>query len=189
MQFGLVEAILHFCLLQTVSQVYQRVLRSDTPSSAIGGSLLRWMGIGLVFVTKICRDIPELVMLRYYQWLDLYSSTEEWSTQLDVIISPDPAIALTRSLARKKKFAEWWGKINSDLCPKACGLVFFSAAATIHFDGSQHVTFSNPGNGVSEAEILTFRFRTNQNQGLLVMTRDDTSADRLQLFLGNFLSY
>ena len=81
----------------------------------------------------------------------------------------------------------WWGKINSDLCPKACGLVFFSAAATIHFDGSQHVTFSNPGNGVSEAEILTFRFRTSQNQGLLVMSRDDTSADRLQLFLGNFL--
>ena len=70
-------------------------------------------------------------------------------------------------------------KLKLDLC-------FVAAAATIHFDGSQHVTFSNPGNGVSEAEILTFRFRTDQNNGLLFMTRDETSADRLQVYLGKY---
>ena len=74
---------------------------------------------------------------------------------------------------KKTKGAE----LKLDLCCVA-------AAATIHFDGSQHVTFSNPGNGVSEAEILTFRFRTDQNNGLLVMSRDDTSADRMQVYLG-----
>ena len=62
-----------------------------------------------------------------------------------------------------------------------------TAAATIHFDGSQHVTFNHPGNGVSEAELLNFRFRTSQNQGLLFTSRDDTSADRLQIYLGEYL--
>ena len=61
-----------------------------------------------------------------------------------------------------------------------------TAAATIHFDGSQHVTFTDPGNGVSEAELLNFRFRTSQKQGLLFTSRDDTSADRLQIYLGKF---
>ena len=61
-----------------------------------------------------------------------------------------------------------------------------TAAATIHFDGSQHVTFNHPGNGVSEAELLNFRFRTSQNQGLLFTSRDDTSADRLQIYLGEY---
>ena len=66
-------------------------------------------------------------------------------------------------------------------------MCFLTAAATIQFDGSQHVTFTHPGNGVSEAELLNFRFRTAQKQGILFSSRDDTSADRLQIYLGELL--
>jgi hypothetical protein len=43
-------------------------------------------------------------------------------------------------------------------------LIVFPVAPTIHLDGSQHLTFNNPGSCVSEAENLSFRFRDNSNK-------------------------
>ncbi len=62
-----------------------------------------------------------------------------------------------------------------------------AAAAVLHFSGSQHLTVTDlNANGVTEAEDLSFRFRTRQSDALLVATRDDGgSTDRLEIMLEN----
>ena len=62
--------------------------------------------------------------------------------------------------------------------------LFFLAASTIHFDGSQHLTLNDLGNSRSEAEDLTVRFRTTQKNAFLLATRHDASADKLEMVLG-----
>jgi hypothetical protein len=47
------------------------------------------------------------------------------------------------------------------------------------------LTFENPGSGVSEAENLSFRFKTKNGDAILVLLRDATSTDRIELILGN----
>ena len=63
-------------------------------------------------------------------------------------------------------------------------LLCFKAAATIRFDGTQHLSLFYSGKRVSEAENLSFRFHTRQKDTLLFATRDETSADRLEIVLG-----
>ena len=94
---------------------------------------------------------------------------------------------LKRLLIHVVPITIYYYKYNQWNCDKVNSMCFLTAAATIQFDGSQHVTFTHPGNGVSEAELLNFRFRTAQKQGILFSSRDDTSADRLQIYLGELL--
>ena len=61
------------------------------------------------------------------------------------------------------------------------------AAATMRFDGSQHLSLYYGGSRVSEAENLSFRFRTQEKTALVFATRDATSPDRLQITLGKLL--
>lgn len=62
----------------------------------------------------------------------------------------------------------------------------FSVAPTVKFDGSQHMVFEGPGNGVSEAENLWFRFKTKVDEGILVIVRDSHSTDRIEFILGKY---
>ena len=68
-------------------------------------------------------------------------------------------------------------------------LFYFSsngiAAATMRFDGTQHITLYGRSR-VTEAEDLSFRFRTLEKDTLFVATRDNNSPDRLQITLGMF---
>ena len=57
------------------------------------------------------------------------------------------------------------------------------AAATMRFDGTQHVTLYG-GSRVTEAEDLSFRFHTLEKDALFVATRDTNNPDRLQITLG-----
>ena len=59
------------------------------------------------------------------------------------------------------------------------------AAATMRFDGTQHITLYGRSR-VTEAEDLSFRFRTLEKDTLFVATRDNNSPDRLQITLGMF---
>ena len=61
---------------------------------------------------------------------------------------------------------------------------FFSAAATMRFDGTQYLSLFYEGVRITEAEDLSFRFRTLEKDVFLVATRDATSPDRLQITLG-----
>ena len=60
----------------------------------------------------------------------------------------------------------------------------FSAAATMRFDGTQHLGLFYGSGRVTEAEDLSFRFRTLEKDAFVVATRDSTSPDRLQITLG-----
>ena len=62
--------------------------------------------------------------------------------------------------------------------------MFLIAAATMRFDGIQHLSLYYGGTRVSEAENLSFRFRTPEKNALVFATRDATSPDRLQITLG-----
>ena len=62
--------------------------------------------------------------------------------------------------------------------------MYFTAAATMRFDGTQHLSLYYGGSRVTEAEDLSFRFRTLEKNIFLVATRDATSPDRLQITLG-----
>ena len=53
----------------------------------------------------------------------------------------------------------------------------------MRFDGTQHVTLYG-GSRVTEAEDLSFRFRTLEKDALFVATRDTNNPDRLQITLG-----
>ena len=66
-------------------------------------------------------------------------------------------------------------------------LFFISAAATVHFDGSQHVRIENLRQEVSESEEINFRFRTEQKDAFILATRDESSTDRLEIVLGKDL--
>ena len=59
----------------------------------------------------------------------------------------------------------------------------------MRFDGTQHLSLHYFGSRVSEAENLSFRFRTLQKDALMFATRDDTSPDRLQIVLGKMDIY
>ena len=53
----------------------------------------------------------------------------------------------------------------------------------MRFDGTQHIILIG-GSRVTEAEDLSFRFRTLEKDTLFVATRDASSPDRLQITLG-----
>ena len=58
------------------------------------------------------------------------------------------------------------------------------AAASVRFDGTQHLTL-RLGMVFSEAENLSFRFKTKRKDTFLIATRTDDAADRLEIYLGN----
>ncbi len=65
---------------------------------------------------------------------------------------------------------------------------FFSspiAATTVHFSSGERLRIYGIGSVKSEADDLTLRFRTIHAHALLFATRDDGSADRMELALGN----
>ena len=57
----------------------------------------------------------------------------------------------------------------------------------MHFDGSQHLSLTDLGATLSEAEDLSVRFRTTMAEAIIVATRDDTSTDKLQVVLGEHI--
>ena len=61
---------------------------------------------------------------------------------------------------------------------------FFAAAATMRFDGTQYLSLFYEGVRITEAEDLSFRFRTLYKDAFIFGTRDTTSPDRLQIILG-----
>ena len=64
-------------------------------------------------------------------------------------------------------------------------LIFSPASSIVRFDGSQYLRATGGlGSGVSEAEDIRLRFRTVQSDAMLVATRDDSSADALEIALG-----
>ena len=65
-------------------------------------------------------------------------------------------------------------------------LILFNctAAASVRFDGTQHLTL-RLGMVFSEAENLSFRFKTKRKDTFLIATRTDDAADRLEIYLGN----
>ena len=63
-------------------------------------------------------------------------------------------------------------------------LIFFAAAATMRFDGTQYLSLFYEGVRITEAEDLSFRFRTLYKDAFIFGTRDTTSPDRLQIILG-----
>ena len=58
----------------------------------------------------------------------------------------------------------------------------------MRFDGSQHLSLYYGGNRVSEAENLSFRFRTLESNALVFATRDETSPDRLEISIGKMVT-
>ena len=63
-------------------------------------------------------------------------------------------------------------------------LIICTAAASVRFDGTQHLTL-RLGMVFSEAENLSFRFKTKRKDTFLIATRTDDAADRLEIYLGN----
>ena len=63
----------------------------------------------------------------------------------------------------------------------------YSGATTVHFDGSQHLSLTDLGATLSEAEDLSVRFRTTMADAIIVATRDDASTDKLQVVLGEHI--
>lgn len=60
-----------------------------------------------------------------------------------------------------------------------------AASTIVRFSGSDFLRASGGlGAGMSEAEDLRVRFRTTQQDALIVATRDEASADRLEIVLG-----
>ena len=57
----------------------------------------------------------------------------------------------------------------------------------MHFDGSQHLSLTDLGATLSEAEDLSVRFRTTMADAIIVATRDDASTDKLQVVLGEYI--
>lgn len=56
-------------------------------------------------------------------------------------------------------------------------------AATLSFDGSQYVRVFSDQESNTQAEDITFRFRTNRPTGLLLATTSSQSSDKLELAL------
>lgn len=56
-------------------------------------------------------------------------------------------------------------------------------AATLSFDGTQYVRMFSDQESNTQAEDITFRFRTNRPTGLLLSTTSTLSSDRLELAL------
>lgn len=53
----------------------------------------------------------------------------------------------------------------------------------LRLDGAQHLALNDLGAGASEAEDLSFRFKTRKPDALLVATRDDSLMDKLEISL------
>lgn len=60
---------------------------------------------------------------------------------------------------------------------------FTPDAATLSFDGTQYVRMFSDQESNTQAEDITFRFRTNRPNGLLLATTSTLSSDRLELAL------
>ena len=54
----------------------------------------------------------------------------------------------------------------------------------MRFDGTQYLSLFYEGVRITEAEDLSFRFRTLYKDAFIFGTRDTTSPDRLQIILG-----
>ncbi|XP_045116786.1 neurexin-1-like isoform X2 [Portunus trituberculatus] len=79
---------------------------------------------------------------------------------------------------------EGWGRFICDCSHTAfVGPTCGKDAATLSFDGSQYVRMFSDEESNTQAEDITFRFRTNRPVGLLLSTTSTLSSDRLELAL------
>ncbi|XP_071518617.1 neurexin 1 isoform X3 [Panulirus ornatus] len=79
---------------------------------------------------------------------------------------------------------EGWGRFICDCSHTAfVGPTCGKDAATLSFDGSQFVRVFSDRESNTQAEDITFRFRTNQPTGLLLATTSPQSSDKLELAL------
>lgn len=62
-------------------------------------------------------------------------------------------------------------------------LCLFLDASILHLNGSQQMTILMPEDSKTQAEEISVRFRTSQQNGLLLATSLETSSDCLQIFL------
>lgn len=69
------------------------------------------------------------------------------------------------------------------LCRKSCDIIFVSAAGTLRFEGTHSMTLVFNSGLTHEADDLLLRFRTKEQNGLILSTIHDRSLEKLEIKL------
>lgn len=62
-------------------------------------------------------------------------------------------------------------------------LLSFTVASSLHFDGTQYMKISMPGESKTEVEDISLRFNTVRPHGLLFLTASEETKDIMELLL------
>ncbi|RXG67755.1 Neurexin-2, partial [Armadillidium vulgare] len=77
-----------------------------------------------------------------------------------------------------------WGRFICDCVDTPfIGPICAKDAATLSFNGSQHLQVTSSDTIQTQAEDISFRFKTQRPVGLLMTTWSTTSSDKLELAL------
>lgn len=95
-----------------------------------------------------------------------------------------PAMCASQPCLNGGQCSEGWNRFECDCSRTAfAGPVCGRDAATLTFNGTQHLAVALPAPGRSQVEDVALRFRTASGDGLLVSAGGGTRGDRLSLLI------